>query len=972
MSEKIKKVLVLGSGPITFGNGEERDSSACSAAAAFKDKNIKVISLNSNPDSLLFDSSFSDVSYLEPINQSTVKRIIKKENPDAIWVRSCGNKVFNIFCDLYGTGFFEEYSIKILGLSEKQIEFLSDRKAYRDFFDLENIKYNKNKSFFEFEDVFNFAEEVGYPVELLPSYTPVSYDKMVAENKYELRKAFDIQSKRSTVEEVSISKCVDLFSYIEFVIIRDTFGEISYISSIESFDEKGISSGDSIRVIPVKSISQKQNQTFLKIAEKIAEKLDIIGSLSVGFAVSENDNDYYITYVNPLMNRDTAFAEKVKGINLSYISAEISLGCKINDICVDLIDELDYCSVKLPKWSFDNFGNEARKITDKVKSTGECIAFGKSVEMALLKGVRSVNIKYNSLNISKISDMTDTELEKNLTKLDDNRLFTAYEALRRGYDTSLVKKHTKFTASFIKVLKNIAETENKIKPGLNKEEYLYFKKYGFLDSTIEKVTDNKPGFSYKNKYKVSGCNSAFYYADESGFDFADDAINNSKKVLVVGSGPSKIGFGTDRDYVCFKILNALKEKGYFTVFVNNNPLSITTDRKYSDKIYFEAQTAEDILNIAVVEKPEYAVLFCGGSGAVNISDKLESLGIKILGANKNTHEILENQIALYDFCNENNIPYATKKMLDKGSTYEVELLSDGIENKILGILEYVENSAVNPENSTAVMPPIKLSDTLYKTICKYSKHFVDKLYVKGFVNLEFLLFDEKIYLKSASDVSTKNIPLLERAKKCEISEIMIEILTGKNLEIFNELDGALNGCFVKQPVFSFEDLTGEDLILGKRQKATGKVLGRGLNFETAFLKAMASSSNSLKRNGGVLISVADTDKRNTVELANRFCGLGFRIYATEKTAAVLVSEHIPANSVKKVCDGSPNTMDLILKGKITYLISTSDKDKKISSEEINIRRIAMLKKIPVFTSIDSAMIFLKTLSKKGNFYQTEL
>lgn len=972
MSEKIEKVLILGSGPITFGNGAERDSSACSAASAFKDEGIKTISINSNPDSLLFDRSFSDVSYLEPVNQGAIKRIIKKEQPNAVWVRSCGNKVFNIFCDLYGTGFFEEYPINILGLTEKQLEFLSDRKAYKSFFEEENISFNENKSFFDFEEAVCFAEKIGYPIEALPAYTPVLYDKAIAKNREELKKVFDIQKKRSSVEEVSISKCIDSFRYIELVVLRDFCGEKRFVSSIESFDEKGVSSGDSIRTVPAVSISKKRMEIFLKITEKIAEQLGVVGSISVGFAVSDNEEDYYITYVNPLMNRDTAFAEKAAGVNLSSISAKLSLGFKLKELDYNLKYEYDYFAVKLPKWSFDNFGNASRMINDKVKSTGECIGIGKNLETALLKGIRSVNVKYNSLNMPKISDMTDMELKNNLSEFDDNRLFVAYESLKRGFDKSFVKEKTKFTDIFIDILKNIAENESKIKSNLNEEEYACFKEYGFLDRSIEKALDDTVDFSYQNKYKKSGCENAFYYADVNGSDFPDDKIENKKKVLVVGSGPSKIGFGTDRDYVVFKALRTLKENGYATVFINNNPLSITTDIKYSDKLYFEAQTTEDILNIAKFEKPEYAILFCGGNKAVNISDELERLEIKILGASKKTHEIFENQIAMYDFCNENSIPYATKKMLDKGTTYEVEALSDGEDIKILGVLEYIENSAVNTENSTAVLPPIKLSNVLYKRLFEYTYSFIKPLGVKGFVNLEFLLFNEKLYLKSASDVSTKNIPIIERAKKCEVSKFMIEILLGKKIGDFNELDNLMTECFVKQPVFSFENLSGEDLILGKIQKATGKVLGRGMDFETAFLKAASSASNMLKRNGGVLISVSDTDKRNSIELADKLQRLGFKIYATEKTAAVLVSEHIPANAVKKVCDGSPNTMDLILKGKITYLISTSDKDKKVSAEEINIRRIAMLKKIPVFTSIDSALIFLKTLDKSGKLYQTEL
>ncbi|MGP1543426.1 MAG: ATP-binding protein [Candidatus Fimenecus sp.] len=972
MSEKIKKVLILGSGPITFGNGAERDASACSAAVAFKNEKIEVISLNSNPDSLLFDDYFSDISYLEPVNQTTIKTVIKKEQPNSIWVRSCGNRVFDIFCNLYGTGFFEEYPINILGISEKQFEFLSDHNVRENFFESENIKYNTSKSFYDFEDVLSFAEDVGYPIEILPSYTPVSYDKIVVYNKRELKKAFDIQKKKSTVEEVSISKCVDAFSYIEFVILRDVFGKTKYISSIESFDEKGISSGDSIRVIPAQSISENQKETFLKISEEIAEKLDVVGSFSVGFAFEKDTEEYYITYVNPLMNRDTAFVEKATGVNLSYISAKISLGFALDEIDGILTDEIDYCAVKLPKWSFDNFEKASRKINDKVKSTGECLGIGKCIETALLKGIRSVNVKYNSFSLPKITDMTDTELKRHLSDSDDNRLFMAYEALKRGYDKSLIKEKTRFTESFINILKNIAETENKIKDGMSEKEYIYFKEYGFLDKIIEKVADCEVKFSYQNKYNTSEGNNIFYYADKDGLDFIEDKCKNKRKILVVGSGPSKIGLGTDRDYVCFKVLKTLKENGYTVIFVNNNPLSITTDRKYSDKIYFESQTEEDILNIVRIEKPEYALMLCGGNRAVSISNEIEYFGVKVLGASQKTHEIFENKIALYDFCNENNIPYANRKMLNKGSTYEVEALSDGNNNKILGILEYVENSAVNPENSTAVIPPIKLSDKLYEKLCEYSGCFIKKLGIIGFVNLEFLLFNDKLYLKSASDVSTKNIPILERVRRCELSKFMTEILLGKKVEDFDELDCSLNECFVKQPVFSFENLLGEDLVLGKVQKATGKVLGRGVNFETAFLKAMSSASNSIKRIGGVLISVADTDKRNAVVLADKFQRLGFKIYATEKTAAVLVSEHIPANAVKKVCDGSPNTMDLILSGKIKYLISTSDKDNKVSSEEISIRRIAMLKKIPVFTSVDSALIFLKTLNKSGKLYQTEL
>lgn len=989
MNRSIQKVLVIGAGPVVVGQSSEFDLAAVQMCRALKAEGVTVVAVNSNPATVMTEHGVADIVYMEPLTGEAVKKIIAIEHPDAVLSTAGGRTGLEIGLELSQNGYLEEHGAVLLGAQPEVIKSVRSPQALQGMLERAAEPFLPSAVAASTEEAAAFAERVGYPVRIQSAFSAESPESAVCQTPDMLKAAFADCAARSLVGQALLQKCVDDYKEIELVVVRDADGNAVCVCSTESMDTVGVHSGDSVTVLPAQTLTDAELQKLRRVARKLTNYLQIVGVCLVRFALHPTNGSYFVLDVEPELDRVTAFISKATGYPIASVCAQVALGKRLYEIENPLTGvtsaanepALDYCAVRVPKWSFESFGvNVDKRLGAAMKATGEAFAIGTGFELALMKAVRSTNPKSQHIGLPKLRLLTDEELTARLRTPDSERLFTLYEAVKRGYSQKELQTLTGIAPFFLSKLKNIADAESALAASLSEETYLRAKRLGFLDSVIAGICGEETlPFSARPTYNtVDTCAAEFdvrkpyFYSawdeENEAAMFLEAHPQQKKKVLVVGAGPTSIGLGTDRDCAAFAALRTLRDFGCETVVLNNNPAANTTNLEAADKLYVDPITPEDVAAVCATEKPDGAILAFGGGAAVRCAQVLRDMGVAVYGPDDRSHALLKNKIAFFDLLDSLNIRHTALRRPLVGKGAQVDVLTDGRDFLIPGICEHIEKADVHSGDSISVYPSVTLSDADKAVIVEYTARIVAALQVRGLLNLQFVLYDNAVYVSAASDVATRNIPFLSKATALPIVEFATRLMLGESISDLGVGSGLYrepSRAFVRVPVFSFEQLAGTDVQLGGEMQSTGEVIGVGRTFDEALLKGFVASGMRIKRTGGVLISVADSDKPASAVLAAQFQKLGFKVYATSNTAKLLNANHVAANAVRKLHEGEPNTLTLILQNRLSYLVSTAQPQASKSGDEVRIRRTALLRRIPVLPSVETAGALARCLAESS-------
>lgn len=988
MKHAFKKILVVGAGPVVIGQSSEYDYAGTQMCRVLKQEGIEIICVNSNPTTVMTDRRLADSVYMEPLNGETIKKIIEIEKPDAVLATAGGKTGLEICLELAQNGYLAEHHAVLLGAQPDVIKSVRNAQALQNMLQEANEPYLPTAIVSSETETLQFAETAGYPISCKAAFSAEGGAFVRCDTEAELLACFTDCVRKSLVGQALLSKCVDGYKEIEFACIRDTDGNCISVCSTESMDAVGVHTGDSIVVLPAQTLTDAEAVMLRRAARKLARHLKIEGVCLVRFALHPTTGEYFVLGAEPQLNRTTALISKVTGYPIASVCAKIALGYRLYEIQNEITGKttaanepaIDYCAVKMPKWSFENFDDAARQLDETMKATGEAFAIGTGFELAFLKAIRSVNPKTEHISLPKLRLKTDAEIKDLLALCDNERVFAVYEAIKRGFSLAELHAQTNIDSFFLAKLKNIADAESALRTNFTKETYLYAKSIGFLDSVILQLTDCESlDFKVRSSYNTVDTCAAEYDVQKPYFYSAWDEENEAemflqihpaekKKILVVGSGPTSVGLGTDRDYAAYQALYTLRDFGYETVMLNNNPAANTTDFAAADKLYVDPITEEDIESVAATEKPDGAILVFGGGEALRKSEILRGMGVAVYGADAAVHKALKNKIEFFDILDKLNIRHTGNRKGLIGKGIEVDVLTDGEEFLIPGICEHIEKTQVHAGDSISVCPSVSVSDGIKDKVVEYTARLVHELGIRGLLNIQFVVYDNELYVRSASVVATRNIPFMTKASALPIVEFATRLMLGESLRdigIGTGLYREPSKYFVRVPVFSFAQLEGADVRLGSEMKSTGEVMGVADTFAEALLKGFIASGMRIKRTGGVLISVADSDKQAAVPLGEAFLKQDFKVYATSNTAKLLNANHVAANAVRKIHEGEPNTLTLITKNRLSYLVSTAQSGPKTNSDDVRIRRTALLRRIPVLPSVETASALSACLAENG-------
>ena len=1045
-NKNIKKVLVIGSGPIIIGQAAEFDYAGTQACRELKKEGIEVVLVNSNPATIMTDKHMADKIYLEPLTVETVKKIIKKEKPDSILPNLGGQTGLNLAMELAESGFLEEYNVKLLGTKAEGIKKAEDRQAFKDMMEEIGEPCISSKVVYNVEDAVEFANKIGLPVIVRPAYTLGGTGGGIAYTIEELEEICSSGLRMSRVHEVLIEKCISGWKEIEYEVMRDGKGNCITICNMENIDPVGVHTGDSIVVAPSQTLANKEYQMLRTSAIKIISSLKIEGGCNVQFALNPNSFEYAVIEVNPRVSRSSALASKATGYPIAKVATKIAIGYSLDEIINSVTGKtyacfepvLDYVVVKIPKWPFKKFLTASRDLGTQMKATGEVMAIAPNLEAGLMKAVRSLEENLDSLILPKLKEFTREEIDEKLKKVDNERIFVMAEALRRGISIEEIHNITTIDKFFIGVVSKIVEMEKDLQ---TKELNAYLirkaKKYGFTDKVIAELSKQdikeikaiRLGNRIVANFKmVDTCSAEFeaqtpYYY--SSYDEENETkLSDKKKVLVLGSGPIRIGQGIEFDYCSVHGVWSLKKAGYETIIVNNNPETVSTDFDIADKLYFEPLTAEDVENIVDVEKPYGAIVQFGGQTAIKLTKALTEMGVKILGtqevdmdraedrkefdealshcgilrpkgstiftveeakkvANNLGYPVLvrpsyvlggQGMAIAYDdkeieeYVNEiNEVTQEHPILVDKyilGKEVEVDAICDGEDILIPGIMEHLERAGVHSGDSISVYPTQTLNLKYEKEIINYTEKIAKELNVIGILNIQFIVSNDKVYIIEVNPRSSRTVPYISKVTNLPMIDIATEVILGKKLKDMPYGTGLYKKSeyvCVKMPVFSFEKIKNADTSLGPEMKSTGEVLGVDKNFENAILKAFIASGANVSKTGSILITVRDKDKPEVLPIAKKFKEKGFIIYSTIGTAKFLKENGIDAIVVEKLWEGKNSIADLIQSGKINFVVNTPTKGKHANRDGFKIRRLTVECKIPCFTSLDTVNALYKAI-----------
>lgn len=1047
----IKKVLVIGSGPIVIGQAAEFDYAGTQACRSLKEEGIEVVLLNSNPATIMTDKDIADEVYIEPLTVPVLKKIIEKEKPDSILPTLGGQAGLNLAMEIAETGFLEEHHCRLIGTTSATIKKAEDRLEFKETMEKIGEPCAPSLVVENIDDGIAFANKIGYPVVLRPAYTLGGSGGGIAHNQTELVEILENGLRLSRVGQVLVERCIAGWKEIEYEVMRDSAGNCITVCNMENIDPVGVHTGDSIVVAPSQTIGDKEHQMLRTSALNIINELEITGGCNVQYALHPESFEYCVIEVNPRVSRSSALASKATGYPIAKVAAKIALGYTLDEIKNAITQKtyasfeptLDYCVVKIPRLPFDKFITASRKLTTQMKATGEVMSICNNFEGALMKAIRSLEQHVECLLDYDFSGLDDDELEEMLYKVDDRRIWVIAEALRRGVDYDHIHEITMIDKWFIDKLAVIVEMEEALKKGpLTPELLRNAKRIEFPDTVIERLTgisqEEIKQMRYQNNivaaYKmVDTCAAEFeaatpYYYSVYGGENEAAETNPPKKVLVLGSGPIRIGQGIEFDFCSVHCTWAFKEEGYETIIVNNNPETVSTDFDIADKLYFEPLTPEDVENIVNIEKPDGAVVQFGGQTAIKLTEALMKMGVPILGTKAEDvdaaedrelfDEILEKcgiprpsggtvftaeeakrvanelgypvlvrpsyvlggqgmQIATNDQEIEefmgiiNRIAQDHPILVDKylqGTEVEVDAICDGTDILIPGVMEHIERAGVHSGDSISVYPAYTLSQDIIDMIEDYTRKLAMSLHVRGMINIQFIVCDGRVYVIEVNPRSSRTVPYISKVTGIPIVKLAAKCIIGKTIRELGYQPGLqpkADYYAIKMPVFSFEKIRGAETSLGPEMKSTGECLGIAKEFNEALYKAFLGAGVVLPKHKKMIISVKDADKQEVIPLAQRFEKLGYEIYATRSTAEILRENGVDAIKVNKIQQEAPTVMDLLLEHKIDIVIDTPTQGRDKSRDGFLIRRISIETGVNCFTSLDTVDALLTSLESNA-------
>ncbi len=1052
LNKDIKKVLVIGSGPIVIGQAAEFDYAGAQACRVLKQAGMNVVLVNSNPATIMTDKALADEIYLEPLTSETLKRIILLEKPDSLLAGLGGQVGLTLSMQLWKEGFLQENGVKLIGTDVEAIDKAEDRQLFRDTMESINQPCIPSEISYDIETSLAIAKHIGYPVIVRPAFTLGGAGGGVAYNEDELRIIAKTGLDASPITQILVEKYIKGWKEIEFETMRDSAGNTIAICSMENFDPVGVHTGDSIVVAPALTLSTKEYNMLKNAALDIVSALKIVGGCNCQFALNPDSFEYAVIEVNPRVSRSSALASKATGYPIAKMTTKLALGYNLDEIQNDITGEtiacfepsVDYVVCKFPKWPFDKFIGSSRKLGTQMKATGEVMSIGQSFEEAIMKAVRGAEISLDTLNAEPINDKP---LLQRLEDQDDRRIFTIFEAIKAGVSTDTINEITRVDKWFIEKLRNLADFENEIQgKEIDEETYLRAKKLGYNDKTLRKFCSFPESFHKSASYKMVDTCAAEYCATTPYFYSSYDKACESRRfkrsgkdvVMVLGSGPIRIGQGIEFDYSSVHCVWTLKELGYDVVIVNNNPETVSTDYDTADRLYFEPLCPEDVMNIIEVEKPIGVVVAFGGQTAIKLTKFLDDSGIQILGtsqegidtaedrekfdallekfgflrpagtgvmtmeealeaANRLTYPVLlrpsyviggQNMQIVH---NDVEVERYMKKILstgienpvlvDKymsGTEIEVDVISDGKDVLIPGIMQHIERAGVHSGDSIAVYPPFSLTDQMTQTVVECSEKLALALGTKGLVNIQYLIYENQLYIIEVNPRASRTIPYISKVTNVPMVDLATKVMTGtplKDLGYGTGLYEAPPYFAVKAPVFSFEKLNDVNSYLGPEMKSTGEVLGIGKTLNEALFKGLTSSGLCVNRKGdrelGALISVDEHDLHEVVAIAKKLQDLGVNIYASKNTARAIVNLGINVTYVKGIRE-SDYCFSLLESGKIDFILYTGALFDSSMDNYIALHRKALQLGIACFTSLDTANAMIDILASNYSQQNTEL
>ena len=1056
LRQDIKKVLVIGSGPIIIGQAAEFDYAGTQACRALKQEGLEVVLINSNPATIMTDKAMADKVYIEPLTLDVVKGIIEIEKPDSVLSTLGGQTGLTLSMQLAEEGFLDSHNVKLLGADPLTIHKAEDRQAFKDTMEKIGEPCIPSKVVETIEDAVDFAKVIGYPVIVRPAFTLGGTGGGIADNEEQLRDIAKNGLRLSPITQVLIEKCISGWKEIEFEVIRDSKGNVITVCSMENFDPVGVHTGDSIVIAPAVTLSDREYQMLRTASLNIISELKVEGGCNCQFALHPESMEYAVIEVNPRVSRSSALASKATGYPIAKVATRIAIGYTLDEIINQVTGKtyacfepaLDYVVVKFPKWAFDKFVYAKRTLGTQMKATGEVMAIGTSFEQAMMKAVRSIELGVDSLNMKKFTEVPTEELMKQIVHADDERAFQVYELLKRDVTVEEIHNATLIDEWFLEKLKNLVELERWLADGeLTEEKYLTAKKFGYLDSTIERISGKKCPMKKTAVYKmVDTCAGEFkaetpyFYStfddENEAKQFIERTDKGRKKVIVFGSGPIRIGQGIEFDYCSVHCVWALKEEGYEAVICNNNPETVSTDFDTGDRLYFDPLTKEDVESIIETEKPYGVVVQFGGQTAIKLTRHLADLGVNILGTSADSIDAAEDRERFDELLEKCQIPrpagftvmtteeavevaeklgypvllrpsyvlggqnmiiahsekdvveymgIITRTMIENpvlidkymmGKEVEVDAICDGKDFLIPGIMEHIERAGVHSGDSISVYPAQTLSPKIVDTIIEYTKKLAFELKVIGLVNIQYVVYNDEVYVIEVNPRSSRTVPYISKVTGIPMVDIATKIMLGSTLKE----QGYESGLYkkskyvaVKVPVFSFEKLQDVDTMLGPEMKSTGECLGIAETFEDALLKGLVAAGYDLKKEGGVLISVRDTDKQEIIAIADKFAQMGFELYGTSGTASTLNKNMIATNLVHKISSKEePNVLSLLESGKIHYVISTSEKGRLPARDSVKMRRKSVERSICSLTAIDTARALANVLQTNRSIDDVEM
>ena len=1045
----IKTILVIGSGPIIIGQAAEFDYAGTQACLSLREEGYKVILINSNPATIMTDVEIADKVYIEPISLEFVSHIIRKERPDALLPTLGGQTGLNMAVELENSGILEECKVEVLGTKLSAINQAEDRDLFRNLMRELNEPVPDSDIVNNVQSALEFAHNIGYPVIVRPAFTMGGTGGGIAHNDDELKEITSFGLKYSPVRQCLIEKSIAGFKEIEYEVMRDKNDNAIVVCNMESIDPVGIHTGDSIVVAPSQTLSDREYQMLRNSSLKIIRALGIEGGCNVQLALDPNSYDYYIIEVNPRVSRSSALASKATGYPIAKIAAKIAVGLTLDEIMNPVTGKtyacfepaLDYVVTKFPRFPFDKFETADRRLSTQMKATGEVMAIGRNFEESLQKAIRSLEtgLRHIGLKSKDAAALTDEEIERRIRVCDDERLFIIGDALRRGYDWEKIVDWSKIDKFFIWKIKKLIDFEKVIAENkFDKEILLEAKKLGFSDLSIATLWNSTQTeiFEYRRNngvmpvYKMVDTCAAEFESETPYFygtyeEENESVPSNKEKIIVLGSGPIRIGQGVEFDYATVHSVWAIKEMGYEAIIINNNPETVSTDFSISDKLYFEPLTEEDVMNIIDLEKPKGVVVQFGGQTAINLADKLAAHGVQILGTSLEDLDRAENRNKFEAALQEMGIPQPLGKtcftkeealvianeigfpvlvrpsyvlggrameivydehelshymtnavkensehpiLIDRyltGKEVEIDAICDGETVVIPGIMEHIERAGVHSGDSIAVYPPQNINDEQIATLVDYTERLAKGLNVIGLMNIQYVLYQGGVYVIEVNPRSSRTVPFLSKITEIPMANLATKVILGQKLRDLgykNGLAPVKDGVYVKVPVFSFSKLTRVDISLGPEMKSTGEVMGKDTTLEKALYKGLIGAGRKMPLHGSILFTVADKHKEEACELARRFQEIGFRIWATEGTANYFEENGVRTKIGYKIEENPEiNLIDLIQTGKVQYIVNTMTKGKQSERDGFQIRRTSVENGVPCLTSMDTVEAILKVI-----------